>query len=129
MYLTEVIAQKKLFDKKISEVKRLLKIRPTEDLAQELMDLLEMRQGKLININSANDHSKINLGGTEVSITVAVLIRDTIHAKIGILTDLINDADSALDKLKLLEQRDKHFNEYTLINMGIQRNDLNVTVG
>jgi hypothetical protein len=129
MYLTEVIAQKKLFDKKISEVKRLLKIKPTEELAQELMDLLEMRQAKKININSANEQSKINLGGTDITITVAIMLRDTIKEKIEILTELINDPESSLDKLKLLEQRDRHFSEYTLINMGIQRNDLNVTVG
>ncbi len=129
MYLTEVIAQKKLYDRKIVEVKMLLKVRPDELLAQELMDLLEMRQGKLININSANEQSKISLGGTDVPISVAVMIRDTIDEKVSILTDLINDTDSSLDKLKLLKQRDKHFDEYTLINMGIQRNDLNVTVG
>ena len=129
MYLTEVIAQKKLFDKKIAEVRRLLKIKPTDELAQEFMDLLEMRQAKCINIDAANSKSTINLGGTEVSISVAVMIRDTIKEKINILTELINDAESGLDKIKLLEQRDRHFNEYTLINMGIQRNDLNVTVG
>jgi len=129
MYLTEVIAQKKLYDKKINEIKKLLRVKPDELLAQELMDLLEMRQGKLININSANEKSNINLGGTEITISVAVMIRDTIKDKINILTELINDPESSLDKLQLLEQRDKHFNEYTLINMGIQRNDLNVTIG
>ena len=129
MYLTEIIAQKKLYDKKILELKHLLDVRQTEELAQELMDLLEMRQAKCININKANEKSTINLGGTDISITVAVMIRDTISGKMAVLTTLINNPDSSLDKINLQKQRDRHFNEYTLISMGIQRNDLNVTVG
>ena len=95
MYLAEVIAQKRLYDQKIEELRRVLQVRQTEELAQELMDLLEMRQAKCININKANEKSTINLGGTDISITIAVMIRDTIKSKIDILTELINDPDSA----------------------------------
>lgn len=129
MYLMEVIANKRIIDKKISELRKLLSIKQTDELAQELMDLLEQKQTKCININSANEQSSISLGGTDLSVNVAVMIRDTISEKISILTELINDPECTLDKLNLQKQRDKHFDEYILINMSIQRNDLNVTVG
>jgi hypothetical protein len=129
MYLIELIAQKKMYDQKIREVRKLLEVRPSEELAYELLDLLEIRQGKLISINRANEQSTLNLGGTDITITLAVMIRDTIKAKMDVLTKLINNPENGLDKIKLLEQRDKHFNEYTLISMGITKNDLNVKVG
>lgn len=129
MYLIELMAQKKMYDQKIREVRKLLEVRPSEDLAYELLDLLEIRQGKLISINRANEQSTLNLGGTDITITLAVMIRDTIKAKMDVLTSLINNPDNGLDKIKLLEQRDKHFNEYTLISMGVTKNDLNVKVG
>ncbi len=129
MYLTEVIAQKRLYDKKITELKSLLEVRQTEELAKELMGLLELRQAKCINISQANEQATVHLGGTDISITVAVMIRETIKAKLDVLTSLINNPDTALDKISLQKQRDRHFNEYTLISMAVQRNDLNVTVG
>lgn len=129
MYLIELIAHKEILDQKIEEVKALLAIKPSEALAAEFMDLLEIRQSKLINIHRANEQSKLSLGGTEISITLAVLLRDTIKEKVDTLTSLIRNPENDLDKLELQAQRDQHFNEYTLLNMSIIRNDLNVKVG
>lgn len=129
MYLTEVLAHKRFLDQKIEELRGILKIHQTDALATKLMELLEQRQARRIHINASNEASNINLGGTEVSINVAVMIRDTIKEKMELLTDMINNPDCSLDKLELMNQRDKYFNEYVLIGMGIQRNDFNVKVG
>lgn len=128
-YLAEVLAKKRILDKKISEVKKILKYEQNDTLAQELFALLELRQGKLLHIEAANHTSKINIGGTEVTIAVALQIRNTIKEKIDILTILINTQECSLDKIGLQAQRDKYYEEFILLTMGITRNDLNVSVG
>ncbi len=128
VYLAEVVAQKIIFDKKIKEVKRMLQYEQTEKLAQELFALLELRQSKILNIEVANNVSKISLGGTEVTISTAIIIRDTIKEKIDVLTTLINNKDCGLDKVELQGQRDKYYDEYVLLTMGVTRNDLQVKV-
>lgn len=128
-YLAEVLAKKRILDKKIKEVKNLLRYEQTDTLAQELFALLELRQGKLLHIEAANYTSKINIGGTEVSIAVALHIRNTIKEKIDVLTGLINTQECPLDKIELQQQRDKYYDDYVLLTMGITRNDLNVSVG
>jgi len=127
-YLAEIIAQKRILDRKILEVKRFLQHEQTNALAQELFALLEMRQNKILNITAANNASTISIGGTEVSIATAIEIRVTIKEKIGVLTKLINSNECNLDKIELQSQRDKYYDEYTLLSMGIERNDLQVTV-
>jgi len=127
-YLIEVLAQKRLLDKKISEIKEILCIEQTDTLAEELFNLFEMRQRLLLNINTANTLSEIDIGGTRVSIATAVEIRDTIKSKIEVLTSLIRNKNCTLDKLELQSQRDKYHEEFILLTMGITRNDLQVRV-
>jgi hypothetical protein len=129
MYLAEILIQKEMLNKKIKEIKYLLMKNQSDDMAQELMVLIESKQSKLMQINSANNQSSIRIGGTDVSIANAIIIRDTIKEKVDFLTSLIKAKDSSLDKLSLIEQRDKFFDEYTILNIAIQRNDLNVTIG
>jgi len=63
-----------------------------------------------------------------MDIATAIIIRDGIADKVSYTTELIDNPDSTLDKLELMKQRDRYFEEYTLIDMGIQKNDLNVTL-
>lgn len=128
-HLEEILAQKEMLDRKIKEIKDILKTHQTDALADELVKLLEQRQHTLINIHRANVASKLKLGGNDIDITTAVIIRDTIGEKVNYLTELIENPECTLDKLELMKQRDRHFEEYTLISMGVQRNDLNVTLG
>lgn len=128
-YLAEVLAKKRILDRKIKEVKSILRYEQNDTLAQELFALLELRQGKLLHIEAANHTSKINIGGTEVSIAVALHIRNTIKEKIDVLTGLINARECPLDKIELQQQRDKYYDDFILLTMGITRNDLNVSIG
>ena len=127
-YLSEVISKKEILDKKINEIKKILQTTQTEKLAKELYDLLDKRQSELIKIRAANTASKISIGGNEVSIDTAVIIRDTIKEKINVLTTLINNEECILDKVELQNQRDAYYEDYILLAMGIKRNDLQVRI-
>lgn len=128
-YLAEVLAQKRILDKKIKEIKQLLQFEQNDTLAQELFAFLELRQSKLLNIEVANNTSTINIGGTAISIAAAIQLRKTIKEKIDVLTQLISNRECALNKLELQQQRDKYYDEFVLLTLGISRNDLQVTVG
>ena len=128
-YLFELLTDKTMLDTKIDEIKSILKDEQNDNLAQELFALLELRQSKLLHISAANNLSKLNVGGNEISIATAVTVRKTIKEKIDILTDMIINKDCHLDKIELQKQRDRYYGEYVLLSMGIKRNDLTVTVG
>lgn len=127
--LMEVLAQKRMLDQKIDELQEILVDKQNDELAAVLIGFLDDKQSNLINIHRANIASKINLGGTDIDIATAVIIRDSIESKFIYLTELIQNPECELDKLELMKQRDRYFDEYSLIDMGIQKNDLNVTLG
>jgi hypothetical protein len=127
-YLSEVISKKKILDKKINEIKKTLQTIQNEKLAKELYSLLDKRQSELIKIRAANAASEISIGGKEVTIDTAVIIRDTIKEKINVLTTLINNEECVLDKVELQNQRDVYYEDYILLAMGIKRNDLQVRI-
>lgn len=126
--LYEVLKEKEALEKKIEEVKNLLLVEHTDEMAAELVALLELKQAKKINIHRANIASKLTIGRSELDITTAVILRDTVKDKIDYLTILIEEPECRLDKLELMKQRDQYFSEYNLLSMGILKNDLNVTL-
>jgi hypothetical protein len=128
MYVIELLANKKNLDMKIKELERILKYEQTDALAQELFALLEQRQSVLMDLDNANHAGRIKIGTTEITTATAIVLRNTLKAKMAVLTSLINNKDCTLDKLELQTQRDKHFEEYFLLSMAINRNDLQVTM-
>lgn len=124
--LTEIIANKNMVDIKIAELRAMMVSEQDEDVAKKLMSLLDDRQNLLISIHRANITSKISIGEADIDIATAIIIRDSIEDKFICLSELITNQECTLDKLKLMDQRDRYFDEHTLIDMGIQRNDLNV---
>jgi hypothetical protein len=127
-YLFELLTDKTMIDTKIDEIKSILKYEQNDSLAQELFRLFELKQSKLLYISAANNTSKLNIGENEINITTALIIRKTIKEKIDILTDMINNKDCSLDKMELQKQRDRYYDEYILLSMGIKRNDLTITI-
>ena len=127
--LYEIIKEKESLERKIEEIKTLLRTEHTDDLAEEFVALLELKQSKKINIHRANIASKLNIGNSELDITTAVIIRDTVKEKVDYLTLLIEEPECKLNKLELMKQRDQYLMEYNLLNMGILKNDLNVSLG
>lgn len=128
-YLFELLTDKIMLDTKINEIKSILEYEQNDNIAQELFSLLELRQSKIINISTANSISRLNIGGNEINISTAIIIRKTIKEKMDILTAMINNKDSHLDKIELQRQRDRYHDEYVLLSMGIKKNDLTITIG
>ena len=126
MYLREILSNKKIVDLKIKEIEELLYKAPSKDIESKLFSLFEEKQNLLISIDTANSLSKINIGGADTTISSAVRLRNTIKMKIDVLTKLIMDDECSLDKLKLQSQRDKYYEDYTLLTMAIDKNDLTV---
>lgn len=130
MVLRELIHQKKILDKKILELQKMLEYMPNDDIASELIAFIERRQSKLISIDVANRRARLNIGGQEVDVATAVKIRDTLELKINTLTKIINsDNDYALDRIELMKQRDNFYNDYIILDNAILQSDLNTKVG
>lgn len=129
MRLKSLIYEKEMLKRKVSELKNIIKHDTTDSIANELFVQLELLQAKNININTINNQIKINLGGKDVDISTAVVLRDTTKEKINILTSLIIDNESKLDKIELIKQRDDIYEEYVLLSNEITLNDLNVKIG
>jgi len=127
-YLFEFVARKDIINQKLSEIKNIIQYEQHDKLADELISLIDEKQAILLDINSANTLSKINIGGNEISIAAALIIRKTIKNKIDVLTELITNKNCELDKIELQSQRDNYFMEYMLLTMGINRNDLSVEI-
>lgn len=129
MRLKSLIYEKGMLERKVSELKNIIKYNATDAIAQELFAQLELLQAKTININTINNQIKINLGGKDVNISTAIVLRDTTKKKIDILTSLIVDAECKLDKVELINQRDNIYEEYVLLSNEITLSDLNVKIG
>lgn len=129
MRLRTLIYEKEILKRKVSELKNIIKYDATDTIAKELFAQLELLQAKNININAINNQIKIKLGGKEIDISTAVVLRDTTKEKINILTSLIVDNESKLDKVELIKQRDNIYEEYILLSNEITLSDLNVRIG
>lgn len=129
MLLRDLIYEKKMLEKKIFELKKIMQYNTSETITQELFSQIELLQAKKVNINSVNNQIKINLADKEVTVSMAIIIRDTIKEKIDILTNLIEDKECRMDKLDLMGQRDSVYEEYTLLSHKIVSSDLNVKIG
>jgi len=127
-YLAEIIFSKKILESKIEELKDILNNEQSDTMAERLVKLLEEHQSTLIEIHRANIASKLNIGGVEVDVATAVILKKSIEHKINCLTMLIINPECSLDKLELMEQRDIYYKDFKLISIGINRNDLNVTI-
>jgi hypothetical protein len=129
MRLRSLVYEKELLEKKIVELKDILLYDASEDIAQELFGQLELLQAKKINIHTINNQIKIALGGKEVDISTAIVLRDTAKNKIDILTSLIVNNGCELNKIELMKQRDDLYEEYTLLSNEIIASDLNTNIG
>lgn len=129
MRLRSLIYEKEILKRKVSELKNIIKYNATDSIANELFAQLELLQAKSININSINNQIKIKIGGKDIDISTAIVFRDTTKEKINILTSLITDNESKLDKVELIKQRDDIYEEYIVLSNEITLSDLNVNIG
>jgi len=129
MVLHELLIRKRFLDKKIHELKaHLHRNFENDQLASLLFSVLDERQNVLIKIEDANTKRTITIGSTDVSVSTAVKVRKTLHLKIKVITDLLNDENCSLDPLLLIKQRDGFVDEIMILNKAITKNDLEVEV-
>ena len=129
MHLIELVYEKRMVDKKIAELKAILHHESTENITKALLEAIDVKQNKVLSICAANHKSYIHIGTTKIDVSTALIIRNTMQQKMDILTNLINDSNSTLDKLELMTQRDSYHEQLVLLNIGILRNDLSVEIG
>jgi hypothetical protein len=118
-----------MLKEKIVELKAIIYYDNSETITQELFVQLELLQAKKVNLSTINNQVKIDLGGKEVVVSTAVIIRDTMKEKMDILTALITNSGCKLNKLDLMKQRDGVYEEYALLSHKITANDLSVRIG
>ena len=129
MRLANLVYEKRMLKRKIDELKIILKYDNSENIIQELFVQLELLQAKKVNLNTVNSQVKIDLGGKEVVVSTAIVIRDVMKEKMNILTGLIINNDCKLDKLELMRRRDDIYEEVTLLSNKILANDLSIKIG
>lgn len=129
MLLRDLVYEKKMLKEKIAELNTILQYNYSETIMQELFVQLELLQAKRVNLNTLNNQVKIDLGGKEVILSTAIIVRDSMKNKMNVLANLINNNSVKLDKLDLMKQRDNIYEEYTLLSHKITVSDLNVNLG
>lgn len=129
MRLANLVCEKRMLKRKIDELKIVLKHDNSEDIVQELFVQLELLQAKKVNLSTINNQVKINLGGKEVVVSTAIVIRDIMKEKMNVLTELIINNNCKLNKLELMKRRDDIYEEVTLLSNKILANDLSIKIG
>lgn len=132
MFIGELIVRRKNVKENISELRNF--IRGLTDNATDnvdlhskalntLFDLLDKYQDYSIVLEKTNMENNIVIGESEISISNAVKLRNTIKGKMDVLSDSINGSDYSIDIFSLMVQRGTLMEEYILINKTITIND------
>jgi len=143
MFLAELIISKENIENKISEIKEYLLVTAgdeenedsskIDDAVNELFSLLDQRQKKEILIAHVKRTSEIRIGKSSVTLGDAVKLRDTIKRKMNILVDLIAECkfnkNSLFDVRKLMEDKNKLVDEYTILDNAIRSGSWHIKVG
>ena len=93
-----------------------------------LFDLLDQYQNYLVVIENSNTLNNVTIGNNEVSVSNAVKIRDTLRCKIDALEDIISGSDYFIDKLSLMNKKNKLKDECSIIDNIIYTSDWSTLV-
>jgi hypothetical protein len=127
--LYELLKQKELLDLRIEELEGVLCDSFNKDFYDEYMQLIELRQNKVINIISANAKSTITVSGTEIPISIAIVLRDGLFYKVEMISKIINRTEDVNLLKELNRVRERLHSEYSLLDMAITNNDIGVSIG
>lgn len=98
-----------------------------DDLVKELLNVMDEVQNTLLVLSRVNSQTMISIGQSKIDINTAVIIRNTIKAKIDLISNIIK-SDNKLDTLTLMTQREKLLEEYNGLNRAIRLADWGVTL-
>lgn len=128
MILKDLVDQIEFLKVKIEELNKILHQAPDDSVAKELWSLLDLRQSKLLYLDKAYKEYTVAIGKSEISLSTAVIIRKVMCKKLKILTGLINNEECRLDKIELIKQRDKVFEEFTILDSAIKLKEFKINV-
>ncbi|RLI63725.1 MAG: hypothetical protein DRO67_05300 [Candidatus Asgardarchaeum californiense] len=129
MYLREKLDEKKLIKIKIKELENNILYgdsQSKDSIVKVLLSYIDDLQNINLILNKVNQQTELLIGKTKITIATAVEIRKAIKTKIDVITRLIEENDSKLDIIILIEQRDKLMDEYNSINNSIRMMDWSV---
>lgn len=131
MYLKEKLDELNILKQKIRELHHSLLIISDEQkkdvLAEALFKSIDELQNIRFIIDKVNTQTIINVGGTSINISTAIIIRNNLKRKIDVISDIIR-SNTVLDTLTLMSQRDAFFVEYNSINKSIMLADWSITI-
>jgi len=129
MYLREKLDEKKLIEIKINELENNILYGYSESkdsIVKVLLSYIDDLQNINLILNKVNQQTELLIGKTKITTATAVEIRKAIKTKIDVITKLIEENDSKLDIIILIEQRDRLIDEYNSINNSIRMMDWSV---
>lgn len=134
MVLAELVIEMRILKRKINQLVRYINKassksgQATDSAMKKLLILLDKYRSHLILINEINNKTIIEISGTQLSLANAIIIIRTIEHKLELLDNLIESDDCVIDKISLIEQRDKFLDEHTAILKEINFQEWRITV-
>jgi hypothetical protein len=130
MFLRQKLDERKFLKVKIKELKEnILCFTDEQDsLIKHLLTLLDRLQTINLVLSNVNSNSIINIAGSELSLSTAVEVRNTLQSKIDIMNDLIGACEGNLNVMALMEQRDGVIEEFMAIDAAIRQADWNIKI-
>ena len=130
MFLRQKLDERKFLKVKIKELKEnILCFTDEQDkLIKHLLNLLDRLQTINLVLSNVNSNYIINIAGSELSLSTAVEVRNTLQSKIDIMNDLIGACEGNLDVMALMEQRDSVIEEFMAIDAAIRQADWNIKI-
>lgn len=130
MFLHQKLDERKWIKIKILELKNnALKFNTDQDnLLKQLLVLLDKLQTMNLIIHKVNNDSIIEISGTKLNLNTAIELRNTVKAKIDIISELIKANVEKLDVLALMAQRDNMLAEYSALDSAINQADWKIQI-
>lgn len=126
MYLAEVRVEMENIARKIKQLKSYIaKIcgfdaESTDRAVNQLIELVDKYQSHRIAYSRYCNNIKLQIGETEVTLTEAKIILDTMKEKIDVLESLIDSEENTLDVFSLMGDRDKLYKDYASMSNGLK---------
>lgn len=126
MLISEIILRKEYAEDKLGELQRYLDSNNSDakqkiSISNLMFEILGEIQSYKILLNSENNRNNIKIQDTEISVSNALKVLDTLDNKIKILTDMISCG--TVDIFNVIGQRDKLFEECIVLLSAIKVKD------
>jgi len=136
MLVGELLLRRRILKRNIEDVQKYLAKKEEtssrasyNDFIDQLFGYLDQIKSQEIVLNRSNEETKIKVGKSEINVSDAIYIRETILKKINVLSSMIeHNTNRDLDIFNLITERDKLFEEYLYISSLISESDWSTEV-